>query len=316
MPQDADSRAADLEARNQYLGMVDDAWEVYREAVERAWNTYEKALEPPRAAYEAAQASAEESHGKAIDEAWGIYKAAVANAPSTMRRDIVAQARASYNEAAAQVRKQYNESMSIAREEYLHSVGDLRSAYRAAVEGELDAHREAVRKSWGSYLELVDSRLHIDNARVHISAKVDYACRALCALAASAGDAVTAEALAEVQNLPVRFLRSILNELRRDGLVVSQRGNEGGYRLARPASEITLGEIFRRLEGPLAEVRNERPQHASYTGAAEHLQEVWVAVRAALREVLDQVSLADVLSGELPVEVSALVSHPDAWHSR
>lgn len=151
---------------------------------------------------------------------------------------------------------------------------------------------------------------------MHISAKVDYACRALCALGSCDGNALTAEELAREQDLPVRFLRAILNELRRGGIVSSQRGNEGGYRLGRPASDITLGEVFRRLEGPLAEVRNERPEHASYVGAAEHLQDVWVAVRAALRDVLDEVTLADVVSGELPHGVARLLEVPDAWQSR
>lgn len=151
---------------------------------------------------------------------------------------------------------------------------------------------------------------------MHISAKVDYACRALCALAAGGGAALTADELAREQDLPVRFLRAILNELRRVGIVTSQRGNEGGYRLARDASEITLGEVFRRLEGPLAEVRNERPEQARYEGAATHLQEVWIAVRASLRSVLDEVTLADVLSGELPSAVAGLLAAPDAWQAR
>lgn len=151
---------------------------------------------------------------------------------------------------------------------------------------------------------------------MHISAKVDYACRALLALAATNGRAVTAEELAREQELPVRFLRAILNELRRGSIVASQRGNEGGYRLGRAPGEITLGEVFRRLEGPLAEVRNERPEQAVYKGAAEHLQEVWVAVRAALRDVLDEVTLADVLSGDFPVGVARLIEAPEAWQSR
>lgn len=151
---------------------------------------------------------------------------------------------------------------------------------------------------------------------MHISAKVDYACRALCTLAAKDGEALTADELATDQDLPVRFLRATLNELRRGGIVSSQRGNEGGYRLARSPEDITLGEVFRRLEGPLAEVRNERPEHASYNGAAERLQDVWVAVRAALRSVLDEVTFADVLAGALPPDVAVLLDVPDAWESR
>ncbi len=120
-------------------------------------------------------------------------------------------------------------------------------------------------------------------ADVHISAKVDYALRALATLAAAEPDPRTADELAEAQRLPVRFLRSILDDLRRGHIVSSQRGSEGGYRLARPAAEVTIGEVVRRLDGPLAEVRGERPEDAVYEGAAEHLQTVWVAVRACLR---------------------------------
>ena len=151
---------------------------------------------------------------------------------------------------------------------------------------------------------------------MHISARVEYALRALCTLAESPGDPLTAEELAQSQGLPVRFLRAILNDLRRVGIVTSQRGNEGGYQLARPASDITVGEVFRRLEGPLAEVRGMRPETASYEAAAQHLQEVWVAVRACLRDVLDEVTLEQVVSGKLPAGVAALVARPGAWEPR
>jgi Rrf2 family protein len=150
---------------------------------------------------------------------------------------------------------------------------------------------------------------------VHISAKVDYALRALCTLATSE-DAQTADQLAEAQEMPVRFLRSILNELRRGGIVISHRGNEGGYQLARPAEQIVVGEVFRRLEGPLAEVRGLRPEAAHYDAAASNLQTIWVAVRACLREVLDEITIADVVSGRLPRHVRALVTKPDAWQPR
>jgi Rrf2 family protein len=148
---------------------------------------------------------------------------------------------------------------------------------------------------------------------VHISAKVDYAVRALLALAATGGEAVPAEALATTQELPRQFLQNILNQLRRAGLVTSQRGSEGGYRLARPASEVSLADVMRAVEGPLAEVRGDRPEAAIYKGSAEHLQEVWVAVRASLRSVLENVTLADVVSGRLPPEVRSLTTDPDAW---
>jgi Rrf2 family protein len=150
---------------------------------------------------------------------------------------------------------------------------------------------------------------------VHISAKVDYGLRALCTLA-SVGEPQTADQLAEAQGLPVRFLRSILNELRRGAIVNSHRGNEGGYQLARPAEQITVGEVFRRLEGPLAEVRGLRPEAARYDAAAANLQTIWIAVRACLREVLDEITIAAVVSGELPDHVSLLVAKPDAWRPR
>lgn len=150
---------------------------------------------------------------------------------------------------------------------------------------------------------------------MHISAKVDYGLRALCTLASNDA-AQTADQLAEAQGLPVRFLRSILSELRRAAIVTSHRGNEGGYQLARPADEITVGEVFRRLEGPLADVRGLRPEATSYDAAASNLPTIWVAVRSCLREVLDEITIADVVSGKLPDHVSALVSKPDAWRPR
>jgi Rrf2 family protein len=151
--------------------------------------------------------------------------------------------------------------------------------------------------------------------RVYISAKVDYAVRALCTLADADGKAVTAEALAKSQNLPAKFLESILNDMRRAGLLLSQRGAEGGYRLSRPAESITVAEVIRPLDGPLAEVRGLRPEATEYEGSAEHLQDVWVAVRASLRAVLEHVSIADIVSGELPRSVHKLTTDPDAWLS-
>ena len=150
---------------------------------------------------------------------------------------------------------------------------------------------------------------------VYISAKVDYAVRALCTLADADGRAVTAEALAKSQNLPAKFLESILNDMRRAGLLLSQRGAEGGYRLSRPAESITVAEVIRPLDGPLAEVRGLRPEATEYEGSAEHLQDVWVAVRASLRAVLEHVTIADIVSGELPRSVQKLTTDPDAWLS-
>ncbi|HUY64619.1 MAG TPA: Rrf2 family transcriptional regulator [Acidimicrobiales bacterium] len=150
---------------------------------------------------------------------------------------------------------------------------------------------------------------------MHIPAKVDYGMRALLTLADS-GEPTTAEALAQAQGLPGKFLGSILNDLRRAGLVASQRGSEGGYRLGRPASEISVADVMRALDGPLAEVRGLRPEATKYEGAAVHLQEVWVAVRASLRSVLESVTLADVVAGRLPGPVARLTKDPDAWAPR
>jgi Rrf2 family protein len=148
---------------------------------------------------------------------------------------------------------------------------------------------------------------------VYISAKVDYAVRALCTLADGGQRPITAESLARSQHLPAKFLESILNDMRRAGILHSQRGADGGYRLSRPASEITVADVIRPLDGPLAEVRGLRPEATSYEGPAEQLQSVWVAVRASLRSVLEQVTIADIASGKLPKSVVELTSDPDAW---
>ena len=147
---------------------------------------------------------------------------------------------------------------------------------------------------------------------MHIPAKVDYGIRALLALAA-AGTPQTAEYLAGEQGLPPRFLGAILADLRRSGIVASQRGAEGGYRLAREPDAITIADVIRALDGPLAEVRGYRPEATSYDGAAEHLQQVWVAVRSSLRSVLEKVTLTDVISGKLPPHVAKMTADPDAW---
>jgi len=151
---------------------------------------------------------------------------------------------------------------------------------------------------------------------MQISARADYAVRALLALAQRESGSATAQVLADRQSLPRKFLEAILSDLRRADLVRSQRGAEGGYRLARPAREITIGDVLRAVDGPLAGVRGERPEQASYDGAAEHLQEVWVALRAAVRSVLDEVSLADVLVAKFPAHVQELVDSPGAWSRR
>jgi Rrf2 family protein len=124
---------------------------------------------------------------------------------------------------------------------------------------------------------------------------------------------VKAEALAASQDIPVNFLENILGDLRRAGVVATLRGAEGGYRLARPASEITLADVIRPLDGPLAAVRGVRPEAVEYAAPTEHLQDVWVAVRASLRSVLEAVTVQDVATGRLPRKVARLTESEDAW---
>jgi Rrf2 family protein len=151
---------------------------------------------------------------------------------------------------------------------------------------------------------------------VQISAKTDYAVRALLSLAAREPDLVKVDEIVSEQGLPRKFVEAILGELRRAALVRSRRGADGGYALARPAAEITLGAVIRAVDGPLAEIRGLRAHETNYSGAAEHLPEVWVAVRAALRGVLDETTLAQVLSGKLPTPVRKMIESPDAWLPR
>src|SRR3954451_13602891 len=146
------------------------------------------------------------------------------------------------------------------------------------------------------------------------NAKADYAVRAAIELAADGGDEpVKAERIAEAQQIPLHFLENILADLKRAGVVDSRRGAAGGYLLARPAEEISLADVIRAVEGPLANVRGLRSEQVSYRGSAEQLREVWVAVRASLRNVLEQLTLADLARGELPASVRALAADPDAW---
>lgn len=150
---------------------------------------------------------------------------------------------------------------------------------------------------------------------MQIPAKADYAIRALLTLAASE-HSVSAEHLAQQQQLPGKFLGAILSDLRRGGLVTSQRGPEGGFRLAREPDDIMIADILRVVSGPMAGVRGMRPETLHYGGEATHLQDVWVAVRATLREVLEHVTLGQVLRGDLPSAVTRFTDDPDAWITR
>jgi Rrf2 family protein len=150
---------------------------------------------------------------------------------------------------------------------------------------------------------------------VRTTAKADYAVRAAVELAA-AGDMITADQIAQAQGIPVNFLENILRDLRRAGIVESRRGQAGGYLLARPAQEISIADVIRAVEGPLANVRGISPDALQYQGSSAKLREVWVALRASVRSVLEQVTLADVARGELPPLVAELTDDADAWARR
>jgi Rrf2 family protein len=152
---------------------------------------------------------------------------------------------------------------------------------------------------------------------MHVSAKADYAVRAAIELAASGGGGpVKGDRIAEAQQIPLKFLENILSDLRHAGYVQSQRGAEGGYWLALPADQVTLADIIRAVDGPLANVRGARPESVRYSGSASHLGEVWIAVRVSLRSVLERVTLADLVAGSLPGPVRELTDDADAWVSR
>jgi Rrf2 family protein len=152
---------------------------------------------------------------------------------------------------------------------------------------------------------------------VRISAKTDYALRAAIELAAMDVDGpVKGELIATAQGIPLRFLENILGDLRNAGIVESRRGVEGGYLLARPASEIALADVVRAVDGPLANVAGTRPNQLEYEGSAEKLREIWVGVRAALRGVLEETTLADMANKKLPAHVQKLVADQDAWDVR
>jgi Rrf2 family protein len=153
---------------------------------------------------------------------------------------------------------------------------------------------------------------------MRISAKVDYAVRAAVELAGATDDdrPVKAERIATAQGIPLNFLENILGELRHAGIVRSQRGAEGGFRLARSADEITVADVIRAVEGPLASVRGGPPEEAVYDGAAEALPRVWIAVRANLRSVVEHVTLADIASRRIPAKIDRLADDPEAWVTR
>jgi Rrf2 family protein len=152
---------------------------------------------------------------------------------------------------------------------------------------------------------------------VRISAKADFAVRATVELAAGGNDKpIKAERIATAQNIPLNFLENILGELRHAGIVRSQRGAEGGFRLAKAPDQVTIADVIRAVEGPLASVRGGPPEEAEYPGPAAALPRVWIAVRANLRRVVEQVTVADIAGGRLPKGIDALAEDPEAWITR
>jgi Rrf2 family protein len=151
---------------------------------------------------------------------------------------------------------------------------------------------------------------------MRISAKADYAVRAALELAEAGGEPVKGEKLAAAQDIPLQFLEHILLELKHARLVQARRGARGGYWLARPAEEITVADVIRAVEGPLANIHEAAPEELHYAGAAERLRDVWVAVRANLRAVLESITLADLISKQLPWRLEAMLADPEVWAKR
>jgi Rrf2 family protein len=162
---------------------------------------------------------------------------------------------------------------------------------------------------------------------VNISASSDYAVRALLYIAQksqnrslskkkSGGMRVSTLEIADSEEISMKYLETILRKLRQAGLIDSHRGPGGGHELSRSASEISIADVIRAIDGPLAAVRGERPESVDYSGQAKHLKKVWIAVRSSLRDILEEVSLAQVLSGNFPARVAKALSEPGAWSRR
>jgi len=150
---------------------------------------------------------------------------------------------------------------------------------------------------------------------MRVSAKSDYALRALIEMSGRVGGpAVSAEELGKLQDIPRNFLQAILADLRRAGVVLSQRGQSGGWRLARPASEVSVADVIRAVDGPLVSVYGLRPESVEYNERAEPLQQVWIAARRSLRDVFEHVSIQQLADQELPDCVSLRTADEDAWN--
>lgn len=151
---------------------------------------------------------------------------------------------------------------------------------------------------------------------MRVSAKADYAVRAVAELAASPDGPVKGERLADSQDIPLQFLEHILLDLKHSGIVRARRGAKGGYWLAKPSDEVSIADVIRAVEGPIANVQSAPPESITYSGSASELQNVWIAVRASLRDVLESTTLANLVSGELPEHVQELADDKDAWEPR
>jgi Rrf2 family protein len=151
---------------------------------------------------------------------------------------------------------------------------------------------------------------------MQVSAKVDYAVRALLEVAATDSNRLTRDELSEAQDIPPRYLEVVLTDLRRAGLLIGHRGSSGGYSLGRPADKISVADVARVVDGPLALVQGRRPEDVTYHGSSAHLHELWIGLRAAVRSVLDEVTIADLAIGYLPPAVRSLVDDDDAWLPR
>ena len=150
---------------------------------------------------------------------------------------------------------------------------------------------------------------------MHVTARSDYALRAVAELAAAGGQLLKRDEISSRQRIPVEFLESVLLALKHRGIVQSQRGANGGFRLGRPASSITLADVIRAVDGPMADVRGDRPELVEYPGPARRLQDVWIAVRASLRELLEGITVADLVDERMPERVRRLTDDPEAWIS-
>lgn len=150
---------------------------------------------------------------------------------------------------------------------------------------------------------------------MRVSARAEYALRAVAELAAAGDVRVKRDVIADQQQIPVEFLESVLLSLKHAGIVQSQRGAGGGFRLARSPTEITLGDVMRAVDGPMSDVRGDRAEDIEYPGPARHLQEIWIAVRASLREILDGTTVDDLVRGRMPKRVRQLTEDPEAWTS-